>query len=131
MKKHLAVVLLWAGAATQLAACGADTASEGDKARIQGKSTAACLNKADRRARYIDNDDELFADEVHIATLSNKATVRLFDSSESATENYELIEDEFVEEPSRFVLSNNAILTWDETPSEEDEDAVTKCLRVA
>jgi len=68
-------------------ACGGDAANERSSERV-GKSAAACLNTGGLQARFVDNDDELFADAVHVTTTGNKATVNLYDSSDAAKENY-------------------------------------------
>ena len=107
-------------------ACGGDAANERSSERV-GKSAAACLNTGGLQARFVDNDDELFADAVHVTTTGNKATVNLYDSSDAAKENYRITKDD-VPESSRLALLDNSVVTLDKAPSGDDEDAVTECL---
>jgi hypothetical protein len=125
-KAVVVAVVLWASAATQLVACAGDAANELSSERV-GKSAAACLNTGGLQARFVDNDDELFADAVHVTTTGNKATVNLYDSSDAAKENYRITKDD-VPESSRLALLDNSVVTWDKAPSSDDEDAVTECL---
>src|SRR5215471_17522657 len=100
MRRLLEVVVLFVTAVT-LAGCGGDGAT-------RAESITACLTDADRQARFIDNDDELFADEVHVGRHDNKASIRVFAGPDEARDNYELVTDEF--EPSRLLLIDYAVV---------------------
>jgi hypothetical protein len=127
MRKSVAVVLLWVAAGTQVAACSGGSPSESEEF---GKSVASCLRNADLRARFIDFPDGLFVDQVHHRTdVGTRATIRLFDTREEAQDNYDLLLDEFLTEPSRFVLIDNmpesttisaAIVRWGRKPTLSD-----------
>jgi len=114
------VVVLCVSAVTLVAACGGVGAKGAE-------AITACLNGAHRQARFVDNDDQLFADEVHVASYGNKARIRVFASPDEARNNYELVEDEF--EPSTLWLIDNVVVSWDEPPARDDDRTVRNCLR--